>query len=188
MLVEAKHSTNSSRCRSSSTCTRSDREVVKRPPRLARTRSRGEPSLDGVLTSTLKDVQEELSAVKTERRRRQRELLRPARHTPASSPTTTSASISPYLQSHGNVHTISTRSGDASNTIVAAIARNGNQPPYRTTTALPLQLLRVTYVPRPDGRLALCPDHTVGSLVEHLDLSPWGLSAEQTELLARENR
>lgn len=133
---------------------------------------------DPELTS-LKDVQRELDAIKAERRRRQQALY--DIHRPASSS-----------------HAEKTQQGRLATTVRTVICGNmlsrkgecsGHQLPYRPEVSVPIQLLTMAYVARPDGLLSLCPRHFMGSKVEALDLSPWDVSSvEQIDALWRENR
>lgn len=132
---------------------------------------------DPNLTS-LKDVQRELDAIKAERRRRQRALY--VIHPPAPSST---------AKAQQGRFATSVRTVICGNLLGRRGESNGHQPSYRPEVSLPLQLLTMAYVARPDGLLSPCPSHYMGNKVEALDLSPWNVSStEQIDVLWRENR
>lgn len=134
---------------------------------------------DPNLTS-LKDVQRELDAIKAERRRRQRALY--DTHPPKSS--------SPHVEKNPQGRFATTvRNVICGNLLGRRGESDGHKPSYRPEVSLPLQLLTMAYVARPDGLLYPCPNHYMGNKVEALDLSPWNVSStEQIDVLWRENR
>ena len=139
--------------------------------------------------STREDVQRELDAIKTERRRRQRELLRKVR--PSRGPLATTPPVtSQYVLHVDQLSTCSTMlRGDDSTSRESSIAALVEPLlPYRPETAVPPNVLRMAYVTHSNGHISPCPNHVMGALVEKLDLSPWNISLEHTDGLWLQNR
>lgn len=143
--------------------------------------------------SAREDVQRELDAIKTERRRRQRELLlHKARQSRGALATSSPASTPSQYALHADQLSScpTTLCGDDSTSGESPVAAASAEPllPYRPETAAPSIVLRMAYVAQSNGRLSPCPDHVMGAFVEKLDLSPWDVSSGYTDELWRQSR
>lgn len=141
--------------------------------------------------STREDVQRELHAIKTERRRRQRELLhkvRPSRGALARSPPVSTSS--PHDLHPDQLSSCSTKLRSDGSTFKESSVAALVEPllPYRPETAAPPNVLRMAYVTQSNGHLSLCPHHVMGDFVEMLDLSPWDISSDNTDGLWLQSR
>lgn len=149
-------------------------------------------STESNMMSAREGVQRELDAIKTERRRRQRELLLKARPSRGALATSSTASTPPQHALHADQLSScpTTLRGDGSTSGESPVAAALAEPLllYRPETAAPPNVLRMAYVAQSNGHLSPCPEHVMGSFVEKLDLSPWDVSSGHTDELWRQSR
>lgn len=122
------------------------------------------------------DVQRQLDAVKTERKRRmRRELHRlppPQSTSSVTRKSSTSFPVDPALSTCSVPDT-----GEALPLEVLE--------PYRPLRPFPTELLRRAYICGLHGECTLDPNNHIGDLVASVDLSPWSISEDHVELLVQ---
>ena len=140
--------------------------------------------------SDLQSINQELRAVKAERRRRKRDLYvlcQPRSVQKASSSTTTAAQCSLAVDASFILST-SRDPVAGREDICPTVMVEEALTPYVPETGVPPRLIRMRYIERSDGSLSPSPEHVMGNEVQSLDVSAWDLSTEETDELCRGNR